>query len=465
VHSHSDSIIEANTPTGSPAPDAPLSGEVTREEAVRAGAIDPALIAAGLRRLTQNSNVVLPAFRIVPFEGSAVDVGDGPPAFRVIERTRGALRSLVAMDGLAVGEAYMAGELDIDGDLIAATRYQEVFGDNHPALQIWRRLHPILVGRERVNPGWIAHHYDAANAQLYAADRDYNTYTPGIYRSDADSLEVGAERKLAAAFEHLGLKAGDHLLEVGSGWGGMVRYAARRGVRVTGVTLSRDQKAHVDALIAREKLPAEVRYQDFFTFEPGHKFDAVSMMGVIEDLSDYRRVMRKLHDLVKPGRRVYLDFGAERQRFGTHSFVTRYVWPGTFRMVFMPEFVEAVRESPFELQWLENDRSNYHVWCVRLYKRWQEARPEVVAKHGERVWRMFALLYAGVAAMMDRRSHSATAYRVVLELPADNDGTWWTPPKVAVTDQTRGLLRVARETALGAWRRFSGQQAMGPEKP
>jgi cyclopropane-fatty-acyl-phospholipid synthase len=80
-------------------------------------------------------------------------------------------------------------------------------------------------------------------------------------------------------------------------------------------------------------------------------------------------------------------------------------------MVFMPEFVEAVRESPFELQWLENDRWNYHTWCVRLYQRWEEARPEVVALHGERVWRTFALLYAGVAAAMDRRSHSATAYR------------------------------------------------------
>jgi cyclopropane-fatty-acyl-phospholipid synthase len=133
------------------------------------------VIAAGVHRLIRASAAVLPPFRI------------------------------------------LAGELDIEGDLIAATRYQEVLSDRHPALQVWRRLHPVLVGRERVNPGWIAHHYDAANAQLYAADRDYNTYTPGIYHSDADSLEVGAERKLAAAFEGLQLEPGDHLLEVGSG--------------------------------------------------------------------------------------------------------------------------------------------------------------------------------------------------------------------------------------------------------
>jgi cyclopropane-fatty-acyl-phospholipid synthase len=418
---------------------------------------DGSLLAAAFRRLAAGSSVALPSFQIVPLEGRPMDIGDGPPAFRLIERERDALRVLSSLDGLAVAEAYMAGQLDIDGDLIAATRYQEVMGDRHLWIRLWRRLHPLLVGRERVNPDWIALHYDAANAQLFAADRDFNTYTPGVYRSDSDTLEAGAERKLAQAFDHLGLRRGDHLLEVGSGWGGMVRYAARRGVRVTGVTLSRDQKAHVDALIARERLDAQVLYQDFFTFAPGQRFDGVSMMGVIEDLSDYRRTLRSLDRLVKPGRRVYLDFAAERKRFGTHTFVTRHVWPGTFRMVYLPEFVDAVRESPFELQWLENDRRNYHVWCRALIRRWEENRAAVEARHGTRVWRTFALLYAGVSAMMDRRSHSATAYRVVLELPADTDGAWRTTPAVRAGDRTRAWLRAVRETALSSWRRLTGR--------
>jgi cyclopropane-fatty-acyl-phospholipid synthase len=417
---------------------------------------DTGLIATALRRLTAGARAKLPPFQVVPFEAPAFDVGEGPPAFRVIERERGGLEPLRALDGLGVAEAYMAAKIDIEGDLVAATRYQEVMGDRHLWIYIWRRLQPLLVGRERVNPGWIAHHYDAQNAQLYAADRDYNTYTPGVYLDESDSLEVGVERKLAQAFAHLNLRPGEHLLEVGSGWGGMLRYAARRGVRVTGITLSRDQKAHVDALIAREGLDARVLYQDFFTFTPGQRFDAVSMMGVIEDLSDYRRTLRQLEQLVVPGRRVYLDFAAERKRFGTHSFVTRYVWPGTFRMVYLPELAEAIRESPFELQWLENDRRNYHLWCLALYQRWVESRAEVEAAHGTRVWRTFALLYAGVASMMDRRSHSATAYRMVLEFPADSDRVWWTTPRTRVMDEARAAFRTARETALGLWNRVGG---------
>src|SRR5207237_7751513 len=139
-----------------------------------------------------------------------------------------------------------------------------------------------------------------------------------------EPLEPAADRKLAGAFEGLGLKPGQHLLEVGSGWGGMLRYSAKRGVRVTGITLSRRQKEYVEKLIAGEKLSAEVRYQDFFTFRPAERFDAISMMVVIEDLSDYRKVIRMLSAWVKPGVRVYLDFSSSLNRFYTHSVVIQY---------------------------------------------------------------------------------------------------------------------------------------------
>jgi cyclopropane-fatty-acyl-phospholipid synthase len=304
-----------------------------------------------------------------------------------------------------------------------------------------------------MNPSWIALHYDAQNAQLYAADAIWHTYTPGIYETDQEALESAAERKLAAAYEALRLQPGQRLLEIGSGWGGMLRYSAQRGVRVTGLTLSRKQKQYVEQLIVAEQLPAEVRYQDFFTYKPTERFDAISMMGVIEDLSDYRAVMRSLSGWIKPGGRVYLDFAAERRRFGTHSFVTKYVWPGTFRMAFMPEFVEAVRESPFELMRVDNDRRNYHLWARGMYERWQRMRAVIEAEHGERLWRIFLLLYAGVAMAMDRRSHSATAYRVLLELPADTDGRFHTATRTAALDRFHGALRLGREGLLRLWPR------------
>jgi len=401
----------------------------------------------------------LPPFRLVFPDGACADVGHGAAAFSMIARDAVGLDALAALDSLGMCEAYMEDHLDVEGDLLAAARYVEVLGDAHPWITLWRRLQPALLGRERVNPAWIAKHYDSANANLYMTERDYDTYTPGQYDREGDSLEVGAERKLASAFEQLRLRRGDRLLDVGCGWGGMIRYAARRGVHVTGITLSRDQHAYDRALVAREKLDAEVYYQDFFTYElppPGRPFDAVSMMGVIEDLSDYRRVMRRLEALVKPGGRVYLDFGASRTRFGTHTFVTKYVWPGTFRLVYMPELVEAIRESPFELSLVTNDRRNYHVWCEMLLRRWEKNRALVEAEHGARLWRTFALLLAGTSAMMDFRSHAVTAYRVVLELPADTDRSYATSAATRAGDGIRAAAGVAREALLRAWQRLGG---------
>lgn len=399
-------------------------------------------------RLEQLAERLAIPFCVVHPDGSQRRYGQGSEQFRIVLCTPRAQRALTRLDALPIAEAYMDGEMKIEGDLFAALRYQEYLGDQHPLIRLKNRLEPMLIGRERANPRWIQLHYDAWNAQLLANDSNYHTYTPGNYSADSESLESGAERKLADAFQWLRLEPGDRLLEVGCGWGGMLRYAARRGVHVTAITLSQHQKEFCEALCRSEGLDARVLYQDFFTYQPEERYDAISLMGVMEDLSDYRRVMRRLAAWVKPGGRIYCDFAAQRERFGTHSFVTTYIWPGTFRMVFMPEFVEAVRESPFELQELVNDRRNYHLWMRKVSERWMEQRDAVLRDHGERVYRMFLLLWASIAMNMDRASHSATAYRVVLELPEDSDRRFWTQPSVRVADTVRGAMAAARGPLL-----------------
>ena len=247
---------------------------------------------AALRRLV--ARVEGQAFCLISPDGDAISFGKGEPSFTLRVHRPSGLDALSSLDALSVAHAYMEGDLDFEGDLLAAFRYQERFSDFHPAIYLWRRLQPMLVGRPHVNPEWIELHYDAENAQLHAADAIWHTYTPGVYSSDDEALELGADRKLALAFDALRLQADHSLLDVGCGWGGMLRYSAQRGVKVTGLTLSRLQKEYVDQKIAEERLPAKVHYQDFFTFDPTERFDAVSMMGVIEDLSDYRAVMRSL---------------------------------------------------------------------------------------------------------------------------------------------------------------------------
>jgi cyclopropane-fatty-acyl-phospholipid synthase len=366
------------------------------------------------RVLSALSNPPVPFSVHLP-DGSHAHVGQGPPQFSIRLRSRSALRALSSLHQLRIANAYIAGEIDFEGDVLAAMALRDRLSDRNPWLKLWRRLAPALFGRERFNPAWIQKHYDSDNVQLLAADVDYNTYTPGIYLSDKESLEVGAERKLAAAFEALRVGEGDSVLDIGCGWGGFLRFAGRRGVRVTGITLSRDQLAWDRQIIEKERLPVEVHYQDFFTYEPSAKFDGINMMGVMEDLSDYRRVFDRIAPWLRPEGRVYLDFAAAPRRFGTGSFVTKHIWPGTFRMVYMPELLEALNSSPLEIVQLHNDRRNYHLWAKGVHDRWVELKDEIVARSSEAIWRTFHLLYAGCAGSMTRPVGTATAYRLVLQ--------------------------------------------------
>ena len=374
------------------------------------------MLMRGLDTLLRRGNALPYAFAVHTTADDTLQIGRGEPVFHVHVRTPAGRKALQSLSELAICEAYMRGDLDFDGDLIKAMSARRVLSDNNVWIKTWRRLHPLLVGRERCNPGWIAKHYDAGDIQLVAADRRYHTYTPGIYDGEGDTLEDGAERKLAAAFESLRLKPGDSLLEVGCGWGGFLRFSARRGIRATGITLSRDQLAYTKARIDEERLTATALYQDFFSFHPEGRFDGISIMGVLEDLSDYPRVLRQLALLIKPGGRIYLDFGAATTRMS--SFITKYVWPGTFRMVHMPELMGCLSRSPFELVELHNDRRNYYLWALGVYQRWMEGKAEVLARSDEARWRTFQILYAGCAELMSSPARQGTAYRIVLELAA-----------------------------------------------
>jgi cyclopropane-fatty-acyl-phospholipid synthase len=346
--------------------------------------------------------------------GESLVVGDGEPAFELSILTPAGMAAVLSLRELAIAEAYMAGDIDFDGDLFAAMALRDVLADRELSVKAWSWLKPVLMGRRRCNPGWIAHHYDAGNIQLLAADRRWQTYTPGIYHAETETMECGATRKLEAAFEALRLRPGATLLDVGCGWGGFVRFCAERDVKVTAITLSRHQLAFTRERLAGEKLEADVSYQDFFSFDPQRRFDAISLMGVLEDLSRYSAVAQRLARWVEPDGRIYADFASTRVPFGMSSFITKYIWPGEFRMVYLPALMRALARSSLDVMEMHNDRRNYRWWVTKVHDRWVEQREEVLAVADERTWRMFRLLHAGVVATMEDSTERATAYRLVI---------------------------------------------------
>jgi cyclopropane-fatty-acyl-phospholipid synthase len=357
------------------------------------------------------------SFSVHPPSGEVIAFGDGAAEFDIRIRNDHGMRALQSASELAIADAYVRGDIEIEGDVVKAMWLRNFLSDRNLWLKVWRRLQPLIFGREKLNPEWIAKHYDSNNVQLMALDRDYHAYTPGIYLTDDDTLEESSLRKYEFAWESLRLQPGQELLEIGCGWGGMTRYCASRGVRVTGITLSRHQQEFTQKLIEENGFDATASYHDFFTYQPGRRFDAISCMGVIEDLSDYPRVMTRFAELLKPGGRAYLDYAAGKVPFGTSSFVTKYVWPGTFRMVYVPELLTAIDQSSIQLVGLYNDRRNYYLWARNGQRRWVENRAKVVAQAGEEIYRLFNLLFMGTAGVMSDPAQTVSAYRMVLELP------------------------------------------------
>jgi cyclopropane-fatty-acyl-phospholipid synthase len=386
-----------------------------RQYAFRVPSVDPG--AAGgltqLRDALRARSGRLPVAFVARAGDDTVVMGEGEPAFEVTIRTPEGMAAVLSLRELAIAEAYMGGDIDFAGDLFAAMALRDVLADRELSVKAWSWLKPVLVGRRRCNPGWIAQHYDAGNIQLLAADTRWHTYTPGIYHDEADTMECGATRKLEAAFEALRLGPGATLLDVGSGWGGFVRYCAERDVKVTAITLSRHQLAFTRELLRDEKLEADVSYQDFFSFSPERRFDAISLMGVMEDLSRCGTVAGRLARWVEPDGRIYADFASTHVPFGMSSFITKYVWPGEFRMVYLPALMRALARSSLEVVEMHNDRLNYRLWVSKVHDRWVEQRDEVLRVADERTWRMFRLLHAGVVATMDDTTERATAYRLV----------------------------------------------------
>ena len=133
------------------------------------------------------------------------------------------------------------------------------------ALPRWRRIAEGLRHSKTRDAEAIHHHYDVSNTFYEWVLGPSMTYTCACYPHPDATLEEAQENKYRLVFEKLRLKPGDRLLDVGCGWGGMVRYAARHGVKAIGVTLSKEQAAWAQNAIAEQGLTdlAEVRHSDY----------------------------------------------------------------------------------------------------------------------------------------------------------------------------------------------------------
>lgn len=300
--------------------------------------------------------------RFTAYDGSSAGPADAPYGLRLTS-TRGTTYLATAPGDLGMARAYVSGDLEAEG-VHPGNPYEllKALGDLHfqrpPALtlaQIARSLgletlKPIAPPPQEHLPRWrrfaeglrhsrsrdaevIHHHYDVSNAFYEHVLGPSMTYTCALFDSEAQSLEDAQENKYRLVFEKLRLQPGDRLLDIGCGWGGMVRYAARRGVKALGVTLSREQAEWAQKAIADEGLTdlAEVRFSDYRDV-PETGFDAISSIGLTEHIGvqNYPTYFRRLHDKLREGGLLLnhcITRPVNRGPVKAGGFIDRYVFP------------------------------------------------------------------------------------------------------------------------------------------
>ena len=315
-------------------------------------------------------------------------------------------------------------------------------------------LVPIEPPREEVPPRWrraahglrhsrtrdtqaIHHHYDVSNTFYEWVLGPSMTYTCACYPDADATLEEAQDDKYRLVFDKLRLQAGDRLLDVGCGWGSMVRYAARRGVRTTGITLSAEQATWARQAIAEEGLTelAEVRHGDYREIRET-QFDAVSSIGLTEHIgvANYPAYFGFLRSKLRIGGLLLnhcITRPDNRSAAATRGFFDRYVFPDG-EMTGSGRIITEAQDAGFEVLHEENLRPHYALtlrdWCANLVEHWDEA----VAEVGMGTARVWGLYMAGSRLGFER---NVVQLHQVLAVKADKAGgsvdlplrPWWQP--------------------------------------
>jgi cyclopropane-fatty-acyl-phospholipid synthase len=394
---------------------------------------DPVTIGEAIESLLKDGVPV----RFTAYDGSAA----GPPDAEIglhLKNERGLSYIMTAPGDLGMARAYVMGDLDISGvhpgdpyaamtllmshlrfrrpSISEALRLVRGLGISRLVpppvppqehLPRWRRAVEGLRSSRTRDAGVISHHYDVSNRFYELVLGESMTYTCALFERPDATLEEAQAAKYDLVARKLGLQPGQRLLDVGCGWGGMVRHAAREyGVRALGVTLSLEQAQWAKEAIDGEGLSdlAEVRHLDYRdVMETG--FDAVSSIGLTEHIGvrNYPSYFAFLRDRLRPGGRLlnHCITRSHNQPTDTGAFIDRYVFPDG-ELTGSGTVATAAQDAGLEVQHTENLRRHYALtlagWSRNLVENWDEC----VAEVGEGTARVWGIYMSGSRLAFER---------------------------------------------------------------
>lgn len=353
---------------------------------------------------------ILPDGRRFRAEGAA----PGPVAELQIHNNDTFAR-LIRQGELGFCEAYLEGwwsspDLQAFMDLAQAGAANEPLLDGFPGLGLLRAYERFRFwlhsNSKRQAPRNIQAHYDLGN-DFYALWLDETmTYSSALFRSGQESLEKAQLQKYESLLNDMGAQAGDHILEIGCGWGGFAEYAAgQRGMKVTGLTLSPAQQAFAQARMARAGLAdrVEIKLQDYRD-ERG-LYDGIASIEMFEAVGEayWPTYFGTLRERLKPGRAATLQIITIAERRWplyrkSVDFIQKYIFPGGMLpspSVLRAEVERAGLRLKHHFEFGQSYSQTLRRWHERFNARWDEVAHLGFDDRFRRMWNFYLTSCAG----------------------------------------------------------------------
>ncbi|MBP2676962.1 MAG: Cyclopropane-fatty-acyl-phospholipid synthase [Deltaproteobacteria bacterium] len=366
--------------------------------------------------------------------------------FTMVLRNPGVLRTMFwSPSELALGEAYLYNDLDIEGDIGSAflladrlvhlrlsldkrLRFARLLlalpsTGRHRGARPTKRLRGPLhsIGRDRQA---VTYHYDMSNAfySLWLDER--MVYSCAFFTDPGDNLDTAQERKLEYICRKLRLQRGDHVLDIGCGWGGLVIYAARNyGVQAYGITLSRPQADLANERIRLAGLSDRCRVdvRDYREIHAPESYDKLVSVGMFEHVGESRLLeyFRGAFRLLRPGG-VFLNHGIACipgfPPVPGPSFSDHYIFPDG-ELLPLGTTLRAAEASGFEVRDVESLREHYTLTLRHWVQRLEARREEACSVTDEKTYRLWRLYLAGAGHKF--RMGQNSVYQVLLSKTFD----------------------------------------------
>jgi len=376
------------------------------------------------------------SFSVRFWDGDEKKYGRGPNKFKIVIRSEWAIKRMLTGGSLAFGEEYMAGNIEVEGDLQALTSLYDdwqkaagrmFFGAGMVvAARRWLKLLPLNFSDKKN----IRHHYDIGN-DFYSRWLDPTmTYSCAYFKDRGDSLETAQNNKHEHICRKLRLKPGQTLADIGCGWGGMMFYATKvYGVKCVGYTLSENQYESVKGRIIKEDLGNQIEvYLDDYRKAKG-SFDKFVSIGMFEHVAKrhYPEFFAAARRLLKPkGTGVLHTIGTVFDK-PTDPWVEKYIFPGGF-VPPLPLVLGNINKSGLVFYDVEDLRPHYGMtldaWIKNFEADAENIRKIVVArlrdeKQADDFMRMWRLYLNGSAASFKNAGNRL--YQVIFTNGPDND--------------------------------------------